>query len=200
MDEDLEYSFCRNDLGLILLVMRVKTKKLVTASLGHDEGSLLKLAEQDFQKLTKKTRVQYILRQVDAAENNQDFDKLQTHFLSLLDPSGADGDEQSSGKRRSVLEYEFLFGTPFQKKVWAELTKVPFGRTVTYGETARNIGLPNAIRAVGTAVGQNRLAVVVPCHRCLPSDGKIGKFRWGSDLKQKLLLQEKIIKKRNDVQ
>lgn len=81
-------------------------------------------------------------------------------------------------------------GTEFQQKVWQALRRVPQGHTLSYGELARRIGAPGAARAVGAAVGANRIAYVVPCHRVLRTDGGIGGFRWGIDVKRTLLEAE----------
>ncbi len=79
-------------------------------------------------------------------------------------------------------------GTPFQKKVWRELVKIGYGKTVTYGEIARRIGSPKASRAVGSAVGKNPILIAIPCHRVLGKCG-IGGFSalGGVDTKKKLL-------------
>ena len=81
-------------------------------------------------------------------------------------------------------------GTDFQQLVWDALLTVPFGKTVTYGEIAKEIGSPLAVRAVGTAVGDNPLAIIVPCHRVLPASGGIGQYASGSDKKEWLLRHE----------
>lgn len=84
-----------------------------------------------------------------------------------------------------------LRGTAFQQRVWRELTRIPRGETVTYGELARRVGAPGAVRAVGTACGANPVAVVVPCHRVLRSDGGLGGYRWGVERKERLLESER---------
>lgn len=84
----------------------------------------------------------------------------------------------------------WLEGSDFQRKVWAALRRVPRGSTLSYVELARRIGAPGAARAVGAAVGANPIAYVVPCHRVLRADGSIGGFRWGIDLKRRLLAAE----------
>jgi AraC family transcriptional regulator of adaptative response/methylated-DNA-[protein]-cysteine methyltransferase len=81
-------------------------------------------------------------------------------------------------------------GTPFQKKVWRALTRIPAGGTTTYEAIARRIGAPHAIRAVGTACGANPIAVFVPCHRVLRKDGGLGGYRWGLERKEALLARE----------
>lgn len=83
-----------------------------------------------------------------------------------------------------------LRGTGFQQLVWQALCQIPAGSTSTYSEIARRIGRPKAVRAVGTACGANPVAVVVPCHRVLTSDGKISGYRWGVERKKILLERE----------
>lgn len=84
-----------------------------------------------------------------------------------------------------------LRGTAFQQRVWKELTKIPRGETITYGELAKRIGAPGAVRAVGTACGANPAALVVPCHRVVRGDGSMGGYRWGVERKERLLESEK---------
>ncbi len=83
-----------------------------------------------------------------------------------------------------------LKGTNFQMSVWHELSKIPKSETVTYSELAARIGKPKAARAVGNAVGANPVAFLVPCHRIVRVDGNIGGFRWGTNIKEKILLDE----------
>ncbi|HEY8247343.1 MAG TPA: bifunctional DNA-binding transcriptional regulator/O6-methylguanine-DNA methyltransferase Ada [Hyphomicrobium sp.] len=82
-------------------------------------------------------------------------------------------------------------GTAFQHQVWAALREIPPGETVTYGDIARRIGKPAAVRAVGTACGANHIAVAIPCHRVLGSNGKLTGYRWGTARKRALLDREK---------
>ena len=83
-----------------------------------------------------------------------------------------------------------LEGTVFQKKVWAILQTIPPGSTVSYAELARRMGNPKAVRAVAQACGANPVAVVVPCHRVIASDGSLRGYRWGSARKHALLDRE----------
>jgi methylated-DNA-[protein]-cysteine S-methyltransferase len=78
-------------------------------------------------------------------------------------------------------------GTPFQRRVWEELRRIPFGATWSYAELARRIGRPGASRAVGSANGRNPFAIVVPCHRVIASDGTLGGYGGGLDRKEWLL-------------
>ena len=81
-------------------------------------------------------------------------------------------------------------GTAFQQSVWAALRAIPPGETRTYGEIAAAIGRPSAVRATGTACGDNVLAIVIPCHRVLRSDGGLGGYAYGADRKKRLLERE----------
>ena len=81
-------------------------------------------------------------------------------------------------------------GTAFQEQVWQALQTIPAGQTMTYSDLANQIGKPNAVRAVGTACGANKLAVIIPCHRVIGKDGKLTGYRWGTDIKAKLLAYE----------
>jgi O-6-methylguanine DNA methyltransferase len=83
-----------------------------------------------------------------------------------------------------------LVGTPFQKEVWKALMKIKPGQTKTYKEVAEMIGKPTAVRAVASAIAKNNIAILVPCHRVIRADGKIGEFRWGTNMKMKLLQTE----------
>lgn len=91
------------------------------------------------------------------------------------------------------LEFTFplrLRGTPFQVRVWQELTRIPFGVTASYGQLANYIGQPTACRAVGAANGRNRLPVFVPCHRVIAASGQLCGFTGGIGLKKRLLAHE----------
>ncbi|HYX13547.1 MAG TPA: bifunctional DNA-binding transcriptional regulator/O6-methylguanine-DNA methyltransferase Ada [Nostoc sp.] len=81
-------------------------------------------------------------------------------------------------------------GTAFQKQVWEALQKIPYGETRTYSDIACDIAKPQTVRAVGNACGANPIALIVPCHRVLRSDGSLGGYHWGIERKQKLLTQE----------
>lgn len=78
-------------------------------------------------------------------------------------------------------------GTPFQKRVWEELLKIPYGSTRSYGDIARAIGKPSACRAAAQANGANPIAILIPCHRVIQTDGALGGYSGGVWRKQKLL-------------
>jgi len=82
-------------------------------------------------------------------------------------------------------------GTEFQLSIWEALKQIPAGQTTTYAQIAENIGRPKAVRAVGTAIGANPIAYLIPCHRVIRTDGTLGGFRWGMECKRKMLAYEK---------
>jgi AraC family transcriptional regulator, regulatory protein of adaptative response / methylated-DNA-[protein]-cysteine methyltransferase len=82
-------------------------------------------------------------------------------------------------------------GTVFQRRVWDALRRIPRGETRTYADIARAIGAPDAVRAVGSACGANPLALVIPCHRAVRTDGGLGGYAWGLPVKERLLEVEK---------
>jgi AraC family transcriptional regulator of adaptative response/methylated-DNA-[protein]-cysteine methyltransferase len=86
-------------------------------------------------------------------------------------------------------------GTVFQRRVWAALREIPAGATETYSQVARRIGSPKAVRAVANACANNNLAVAIPCHRVVRSDGGMGGYRWGLERKRALLEKEKLLAK-----
>ena len=81
--------------------------------------------------------------------------------------------------------------TAFQRQVWEKLRAIPYGETVSYGEVAKALGKPGAVRAVGRACATNPVALVIPCHRVVREDKSLGGYRWGLERKQKLLEQER---------
>ena len=81
-------------------------------------------------------------------------------------------------------------GTAFQARVWRALQKIPLGKTATYTEIAAALGQPKAVRAVAQACAANKLALIVPCHRVIRSDGELGGYRWGLERKRALLARE----------
>jgi AraC family transcriptional regulator of adaptative response/methylated-DNA-[protein]-cysteine methyltransferase len=81
-------------------------------------------------------------------------------------------------------------GTAFQQRVWGALREIPAGKTVSYRELARRIGAPSSVRAVAHACATNPVAIAIPCHRVVRSDGKLAGYRWGVERKQTLLQRE----------
>jgi methylated-DNA-[protein]-cysteine S-methyltransferase len=97
--------------------------------------------------------------------------------------------EYLAGKRQVFSVKPRLEGTEFQKAVWREMQKIPYGQTRSYGEIAVAIGRPKAVRAAGSACGKNAFPIIVPCHRVVAARG-IGGFGLGLDLKRRLLKLE----------
>jgi AraC family transcriptional regulator of adaptative response/methylated-DNA-[protein]-cysteine methyltransferase len=83
-----------------------------------------------------------------------------------------------------------MIGAPFQLKVWEALLTIPSGHVTTYSELAQSIGSPNAVRAVGTAVGRNPVSWLIPCHRALRKSGALGGYHWGLPVKRAMLAWE----------
>jgi methylated-DNA-[protein]-cysteine S-methyltransferase len=100
--------------------------------------------------------------------------------------------EYFAGERRVFDLPLRLHGTDFQKRVWQQLTAIPFGETWSYGQLARSLDNPNACRAVGLANGNNPIAIIVPCHRVIGADGSLTGFGGGLPRKQWLLAHEGI--------
>jgi methylated-DNA-[protein]-cysteine S-methyltransferase len=115
------------------------------------------------------------------------------------DPAGWERDDELlAGARRQLNEYfageRTTFdlplrplGAPFQLRVWEALLRIPYGRTASYGELARELGHPTAARAVGAANGRNPIAIVVPCHRVIGSNGSLTGYAGGLECKRLLL-------------
>ena len=95
--------------------------------------------------------------------------------------------EKPDQKLKTKLD---IRGTRFQKQVWELLTQIPFGKTSNYTEIAMQLGSPKSVRAVAQACGANKLAVIIPCHRVIRIDKELSGYRWGVELKKKLLLKE----------
>ena len=99
-------------------------------------------------------------------------------------------DEYFAGKRTKFELNISPKGTEFQKKVWAELLKIPYGKTKSYQEIAEAVGKPNAQRAVGSACNKNPILLIIPCHRVVSKSGKLTGFACGVDRKEQLLKLE----------
>lgn len=109
----------------------------------------------------------------------------------LSDKTALQLEEYFDGKRKEFDIAIKLIGTEFQKKVWNELLKIPYGETVSYKDIAINTGSPKACRAVGMANHNNPILIIVPCHRVINENKKLGGYALGLDLKRRLLELEK---------
>ena len=95
-----------------------------------------------------------------------------------------------AGKRTTFDVALDLVGTEFQVQAWRALCRIPFGKTISYGQQASNIKKPKAFRAVGSANGKNPIPIIVPCHRIVASDGSLGGYALGLKMKKQLLTLE----------
>jgi methylated-DNA-[protein]-cysteine S-methyltransferase len=92
-----------------------------------------------------------------------------------------------NGREEFTQKIKFIKGTEFEKKVWLALKEIPYGETRTYKWLAEKVGKPNASRAVGQALSRNPIPIILPCHRVIESDGSIGGYSSGVDIKRRLL-------------
>ncbi len=99
--------------------------------------------------------------------------------------------EYTKGTRKK-FEVPFLIeGTDFQKQAWKALQEIPYGKTISYSDQARRIGKQKAVRAIGSANGKNRFPILIPCHRVIAANNKLGGYSGGLEMKMKLLELEK---------
>lgn len=115
-------------------------------------------------------------------EDNTCLKKVEDDFQRYFDGS----------LKKFSLPLDVSVGTPFQKKVWKLLLKIPFGQVRSYKWVAEQIGRPNASRAVGNANGRNPIPIIIPCHRVIESNGGLGGYSSGIETKKKLLIHEGI--------
>jgi len=112
---------------------------------------------------------------------------------SVIDQTGDQISAYFDGSRREFSVPIVTPGTEFQESVWAALTRIPYGQTVSYSTLAAEVGRPAAVRAVGTTNGLNALAIIVPCHRVVGADGKLVGYGGGLWRKKRLLELEQAI-------
>lgn len=150
-------------------------------------------AESPFGKLIVASTPKGICHMSFVEDGQKAFQELRSRFPKatfhqLLDKNQQDGlfiFQHDWGKLDQIKLH--LHGTPFQIKVWQTLLKVPMGSLATYGSIAHKIDSPKASRAVGTAIGNNPVAFLIPCHRVIQSSGKIGGYMWGSTRKSAII-------------
>ncbi|MBJ7422297.1 MAG: methylated-DNA--[protein]-cysteine S-methyltransferase [Ilumatobacteraceae bacterium] len=162
--------------------VRSKTSSALTASrvVLTPIGRLTLVASEDglqevifgAKKLVKNLKVSVVAKKnLDLAEK-----QLQEYFV---------------GKRKKFNLKLDISGTKFQESAWFSLNKIPYGETISYAEQAKLVRRPRAFRAVGSANGKNPVAIVLPCHRVVASDGTLGGYGGGLVIKRKLLALEK---------
>lgn len=143
------------------------------------------------------------LKEISISKQNESDRGIQDR-LEALDPDVYQQDSPFLNRVESELREYFtgeretfdipvtFAGTEFQEKVWEVIASIPFGETLSYGEIADKIEIPNAARAIGNACGNNPIPIIVPCHRVLASNGKLGGYSSGLDNKRTLLSLENI--------
>jgi AraC family transcriptional regulator of adaptative response/methylated-DNA-[protein]-cysteine methyltransferase len=167
--EGLEIRWTLLDTELGKALVAVTERGLCAVALGEDEAALQAELAREFPKAS--------LRAV--ADGRDEF----------LAPRVREVAKLLAGKKGKV-DVE-LIGTAFQQRVWQALMKIPRGQTKSYAELAGELGIPRGARAIARACAQNRLAVVVPCHRIVRGDGSLGGYRWGLPKKEALLESER---------
>ncbi|WP_082124510.1 methylated-DNA--[protein]-cysteine S-methyltransferase [Lysobacter capsici] len=164
--EQIRWSLTQTELGTALVA--TTARGICMVELGDDAEVLQAKLHSEFPQAT--------LERVDAGRDE---------FLAPRVRAVA----QTLGGKRETVAVD-LIGTAFQKKVWDALMKIPPGQTRSYEQIAQQVGSPRGARAVAQACANNRVAVVVPCHRVVRGDGSLGGYRWGLPLKEKLLQRE----------
>lgn len=113
---------------------------------------------------------------------------------TMLNNARAQLRDYFAGRRKHFdIKFDLSMGTAFQRDVWKQITRTPFGETTTYAELARRVGHPTAHRAVGRAVANNPLMIVIPCHRVLSAKGKLSGYHGGLHAKEWLLKHESAV-------
>jgi AraC family transcriptional regulator, regulatory protein of adaptative response / methylated-DNA-[protein]-cysteine methyltransferase len=136
-------------------------------ALGDDPGQLVRELEHQFPR-------------AELLGGDKKFEKLVAQVIALV--------ERPEAGLNLPLDVQ---GTAFQQRVWRLLRKIPCGQTATYAQIARQGGVPAAVRAVGRAIASNKLAVAIPCHRVIRTDGSLCGYRWGVERKAALLQRER---------
>jgi len=162
----MHVTFASTDLGKVLIAARDVQKGVTAVLVGPQEETLISDLQKRFPDMTIEPGF-------------PGFEKLVAKVLLKLENPGLNCD--------LPLDMQ---GTPFQIRVWKALKKIPSGQTATYADIANRIKQPQAVRAVANACGANHLAILVPCHRVIRSDGTLGGYRWGKRCKKRLLQKE----------
>lgn len=164
--EGLSVRFAVGECGLGAVLVAATDRGVCAILLGDDAAALVADLEERFPA-------------ADLVGGDAGFEDLVARVVALVeDPA-----------RAPDLPLD-IRGTAFQERVWQALRQIPAGTTATYAEIARRIGRPQAVRAVAGACAANPLAVAIPCHRVVRTDGSLSGYRWGIDRKRALLLRE----------
>jgi AraC family transcriptional regulator, regulatory protein of adaptative response / methylated-DNA-[protein]-cysteine methyltransferase len=149
--------------------------------------------ESPFGKMIVASTAKGICHMAFADDESSAIKPLKTEFPNALCQERSDAMQQlavtvfvQDWNQTDIIKL-YLKGTPFQLRVWETLLKIPKGRLTTYGTIARLTGNPRASRAIGTAVGDNPVACLIPCHRVIQSSGILGGYRWGQERKAAII-------------
>lgn len=167
----IRYTTTATPLGRLLVA--ATARGICSVTLGTDDAELEQRLADEFPKAARE--------RVDAGRE----DWLDAVIARIASELGWSDDDAPALPPLDVA------ATAFQWRVWDALTRIPAGQTRSYGEVAAALGQPGAARAVGNACGNNRLALIVPCHRVVREDGSAGGWRWGVQRKQQLLAHER---------
>jgi AraC family transcriptional regulator of adaptative response/methylated-DNA-[protein]-cysteine methyltransferase len=162
--EDIRFAVGQTTLGTVLVAS--STKGIAAILIGDDPDALTR-------------ELQDRLPDAHLVHASRDCESLVAPIVGLVDTPGS-----------SMALPLDVRGTAFQRRVWQALRKIPVGKKVTYAEVARRIGLPKAVRAVAGACAANNLAVAIPCHRVVRTDGSLSGYAWGVERKRLLLERE----------
>jgi methylated-DNA-[protein]-cysteine S-methyltransferase len=158
--------------------MRTIENQLLHTTIDSPIGELLLLGEED-----STLRGLYMQEGRTRAAVRSSWRAAEEPFGAARDQLG----EYFAGERTAFDLPLEMHGTDFERSVWAELERIPYGQTTSYGEIARRIGRPDRARAVGAANGRNPISVVVPCHRVIGADGSLTGYGGGLERKRFLL-------------
>jgi AraC family transcriptional regulator of adaptative response/methylated-DNA-[protein]-cysteine methyltransferase len=163
---DAVIRFALGECSLGTVLVAATERGVCAISLGDDPEALLRGLQDRFP-------------QAELIGGNRDFERLVAKVVGLIERPAQAAD----------LPLD-IRGTAFQQRVWAALACIPSGKTLSYTELARRVGVPKAVRAVAGACAANKIAVAIPCHRVVRNDGAISGYRWGVERKRALLAQE----------
>ena len=164
LDARIEFAIGESSLGAILVAR--SQRGVCAISLGEDPDALLRELQDRFPR-------------AELIGGDADFERLVAQVVGLI--------EQPNLGIDLPLDVR---GTAFQQRVWQALRQIPSGETASYAQIAQRIGSPTSVRAVAGACAANTLAVAIPCHRVVRSDGALSGYRWGVERKRALLLRE----------
>lgn len=163
-NEQIKFAVGQTSLGAILIAS--STKGIASILLGDDPDALVRDVQDRFPKA-------YLIGA------DREYETLISHVVGFVENPGIGLDLPLDVR-----------GTVFQRRVWQALQEIPVGKTMSYSEIARRMGLPNSVRAVAGACTANNLAVAIPCHRVVRNDGALSGYAWGIERKQALLDRE----------